>query len=90
LREIKEETGVDNVAGIEFLTAVKSNIRIPIAKKSDVGLILFIYKCSVSGDSKIVLSDEHTEFGWFSTMDSAKKLEYKYPSSFTEKIRIIC
>lgn len=89
-REIEEETGLTEIVSYKKVDMVLSNnIRIPIENGETVGLILAIYICSVSGFEKISLSDEHTEYGWFSSEEAAKLLEIKYPHDFTNKIPLI-
>ena len=87
-REINEETGIIKINSFTFFSAVLSNIRIPVGN-STVGLILFTYLCFIENSTSITLSNEHTEYGWFSPKDAAKLLEVKYPLEFTEKLRII-
>lgn len=83
-REIKEETGL-SIKSIEPIAMVLSNIRIPL-EKNDVGLILSVYDCRVSGGSKIILSPEHTEARWFDPKRASQLLKVKYPKEFTEII----
>lgn len=84
-REIAEEIGVSAIFDVKPIEMMLSNIRIPL-KDSDVGLILAIYSCSIPTSSEIILSDEHSEFGWFTPLEAAKLLSYKYPKDFTEKV----
>ncbi len=83
-REVEEETGIRSIVSTQHVATVLSNIRIPISKSEDVGLLLAIYVCEVSDISKIILSEEHTEYAWFQTSEAAKMLEFKYPKEFTE------
>lgn len=85
LREVEEETGITRVENIVEVGMVLSNIRIPIGT-SDVGLILGVYECKVNSDSVITLSDEHTEYKWFSPIEASALLKVKYPKNFTDKI----
>lgn len=87
-REIKEETGITKINSLTFFSAVLSNIRIPV-ENSTVGLILFTYLCFVEKSTSITISNEHTEYGWYTPKDAAKLLEVKYPPEFTEKLQII-
>jgi len=84
-REIKEETGIENITNIQEVAFVLSNIRIPIGD-SDVGLILGIFSCNIPDEYEIKLSFEHIEYGWFPPVEVARLLEIKYPKSFTSKI----
>jgi 8-oxo-dGTP pyrophosphatase MutT (NUDIX family) len=81
-REIEEETGIKNVSNIKLVDMVLSNIRIPLDNE-DVGLILSVYECDIDNDADIVLSDEHTEYAWFTPLEASKLLEIKYPKEFT-------
>lgn len=85
-REIYEETGVRDIKNIEPFLMVLSNIRIPKEGKS-YGLILSTYTCDIDPNEKILLSDEHTDFGWFNLKEASKLFEIKYPKEFTQKIR---
>lgn len=85
-REVKEETGIKNIKKIIPFSMVLSKIRIPL-KKDTVGLILASYLCDVEEVKEVRISNEHTEFGWFSPQKTSKLLETKYPKEFTEKIK---
>ena len=85
-REIKEETGLTGVKNIKLFSSVISNIRIP-TKTGDLGLILFSYLCEVPKLGKIIISDEHERFDWFSPKEASKLLTVKYPKEFTNKIK---
>lgn len=84
-REIKEETGLKDIKNIVSFSMVLSNIRIPNENKSH-GLILSTYLCETGKPNSIVLSDEHTEYGWFDSKDASEKLKIKYPKEFIEKV----
>jgi len=84
-REIQEETGILEVYSFNKLDMVLSNIRIPQVDGS-FGLILGIYVCDVGNIDKIIISDEHTEYGWFNPQEVAGLLQVKYPPEFCEKI----
>ncbi len=81
-REIKEETGVKKVEYSEFFTAIISNHQIPY-KDIMFGLVLMVYKVKIPKNSKIKLSEEHTDYEWVSKKEAAKRLSYKYPPQFT-------
>ena len=82
-REVGEETGVKRITKSEFFTAIVSNFAdIPVGEHK-VGLLLIIYKVTISANSKIVLSNEHTGYEWVSAKEAAKRLAYKYPPEFT-------
>ena len=84
-REVEEEIGIKNIEIIRPFTMVLSNIRIPF-QTSDTGLILYISECRAPEPVEINLSEEHSEYGWFSQSDAAQLLTYKYPAEFTDKI----
>lgn len=83
-REVEEETGITEVTGIIFFTAVISNHEIKIADDERAGLLLMIYKVNIPDSSKIKLSEEHTAYEWVSADEAAKRLSYKYPKYFTD------
>ena len=83
-REIQEETGLA-IKSIRPIRMMLSNIRIPM-DRTDVGLILSVYDCSINGNNKVVLSPEHTEAQWFDPKKASVLLEVKYPKEFTKKI----
>lgn len=84
-REVEEETGITGITNVEQVGMVLSNIRIPVEEGS-VGLILGIFACNIPEDSQIVLSDEHTDFGWFTAVEAASMLTFKYPQAFCETV----
>lgn len=84
-REIEEETGIKEIYNIKPVNMVLSNIRIPL-EKENVGLILSVYACNIAENAKIKLSEEHTEYAWFTPEEAAKLLEYKYPTEFTDVV----
>ena len=82
-REVMEETGVLHITQIEFVTAVVSNIAIPVPGLGNVGLLLMIYTAHIPGDAAITLSEEHTTYEWVDHAEAAERLRYKYPDTFT-------
>jgi ADP-ribose pyrophosphatase YjhB (NUDIX family) len=85
-REVEEETGIKEIIDVEFFTAVVSNFKdIPVGDHK-VGLMLMVYKVKVPQDSKVTLSHEHSGFEWVNREEAAKRLGYKYPPEFTEKL----
>lgn len=85
IREIKEETGLENILNIRPLTMVLSNLRIPV-ENGDVGLILSIFLCDIENIEKIELSEEHTKLIWANPKEAAELLKTKYPPEFVSKI----
>lgn len=85
--EIFEETGIKQIKNIKPFSVVISNLRIPLkASNESVGLILSAYTCNISENSKIKLSEEHVETGWFPPEKAAELLKIKYPKEFTDAI----
>lgn len=85
-REIAEETGISTITDIKPAKMVLSNLRIPVGE-TNVGLVLAVYSCKIPDDSKITLSNEHTEYVYFEPIKAAELLEVKYPKEFTEVVR---
>jgi 8-oxo-dGTP diphosphatase len=85
-REVEEETGLTTLESFEPIDTVVSNIEIPLEGEKKAGLVLSIYTCFPRGEINVRLSEEHTEYCWFSTQEAANLLSYKYPVSFTEKV----
>lgn len=84
-REIQEELGVAQAAITKQIGMVLSNIRIPVGEDS-VGLILGIYGCDMPDDSRIILSDEHVAYDWFTPVEAAKLLTVKYPKDLCDQV----
>jgi len=85
-REVKEEIGIGELINIKPFDMILSNIRIPV-DKGTVGLILALYVCGIPTKKKILLSDEHIEFNWFSPKKASELLKVKYPKEFTNKVK---
>ena len=64
-----------------------SNIEIPLEGEHRAGLVLSTYDCVLNEEVEIKLSEEHTEYGWFSLKEAALLLSYKYPVKFIEKVK---
>jgi 8-oxo-dGTP diphosphatase len=85
-REILEETGI-TASSPEFLTAVVSNHEIPYGDDDKLaGLVLMVYSVQIPSDAKINISEEHTEYAWFSLADAKEKLAHKYPPEFIAQL----
>lgn len=82
-REIKEETGITEIINEEYITAVISNHHFATDEDENVGLVLFIYEVDIPDNATIKLSDDHTKYEWVDKKEAAKRLENKYPASFT-------
>jgi len=85
-REVLEETGIDSLSAVRFITSVISHHDIPLADGRLAGLILMIYAVSIPPDSKITLSDEHVAADWVSPTEAAHRLSSKYPAEFTNSL----
>ena len=84
-RELHEETGInDKFLNIQPLAMVLSNIRIKKIDSLDVGLIYSIYLCDIGPAISVQMSDEHTDFGWFTPQEAANHLKNLYPRELTE------
>ncbi|HAR54839.1 TPA: hypothetical protein DCR79_00915 [Patescibacteria group bacterium] len=86
-REVREETGL-SVEKYELFDTIISNIRIPISTNEDVGLILFVYKCTTIMPALVVLSNEHVAYKWFSLQEATDLLAIKYPEQFTRTLML--
>lgn len=84
-REVFEESGITEFEIQDQLHICFSNKRIPVGD-SDVGVILSTYICQALENSKIVLSDEHLEAGWFSPAEASELLQVRYPKEFTDQV----
>ncbi len=85
-REVVEETGLAEIANIQPVSMVLSNIRIPMGNNESVGLILSVYACTIPDDATITLSDEHIAYDWFTPDKAAELLRVKYPDGFCNAI----
>lgn len=83
-REIREETGLNEIEQAQPFMTVVTDIRIQNAQE-DVGLIFSIFLCDINHMFSPQLSDEHSNFTWLSSHECLKKLQH-YPASFVEKL----
>jgi 8-oxo-dGTP pyrophosphatase MutT (NUDIX family) len=84
-REVEEETGLQNLKGIQPFDMILTNLRIPTIQ-GEVGLILSVYRGNIDSSFIPLLSSEHIDFDWFSFSDSALLLKDQYPATFVDKI----
>ncbi len=84
VREVAEETGIVTTHDCEILTIVQSNFKDIPVNGNMVGLMLIVYKVTISDASKLKLSKEHVGYEWVSAKEAAKRLAYKYPVDFTK------
>jgi len=85
-REIEEETGIADVQNPTFLTAVVSNHRIPLDGDDWAGLLLMVYKVTTPNDSKITISEEHSNYEWVEKAGAKRRLSHKYPPEFIDQL----
>jgi 8-oxo-dGTP diphosphatase len=83
-REIKEETGLNDIGNVQPFITVLTDIRIQNTQE-DVGLIFSIYLCDINYMFSPQLSDEHINFKWLLSCECLKKLK-QYPLPFTDKL----
>lgn len=84
-REIREETGINELLSHEFFTTVISNHQIPEDDKLR-GLVLMVYKVKIPVDSKIKMSKEHVAYEWVGREEAKKRLSNKYPKELTDRL----
>lgn len=82
-RELSEEIGLQGFDGLdpEYIHTVISKHEIPISDDEKAGLILRVWRVEI-GRQALVLSAEHTDYGWFAPGEAAKLLSHKYPEDF--------
>tara|TARA_R110002111_G_scaffold135889_1_gene201813 strand:- start:32 stop:490 length:459 start_codon:yes stop_codon:yes gene_type:complete len=78
-REVYEETGLQKLHSINFVTMELTAFRIPRSSDGEVGLIFSIYQCDLMEEKPIVLSEEHVDFQWITPCKAAHLLESTYP-----------
>ena len=84
-RELEEEIGLEEINGVVPFMTVVTDIRIH-SQGSDVGLILSIYRLNADRAFTPRLSDEHSNFGWFTLSEAAELLKKQYPREFIENL----
>lgn len=82
-REIAEELGQIKFVNKCFFGAFISNLFNPTEK---MGLILFVYDCSLLENQKITINEENTRYGWFKINEAVKLLGFNYPQDFLAKL----
>lgn len=88
IREVEEETGIQDIKILDFFTFDISKVRFKDHPDTP-GLILFIYLCE-SPHHNVTLSHEHLEWKWFTPEDAAPLLENKYASAeFALKLKTL-
>jgi 8-oxo-dGTP pyrophosphatase MutT (NUDIX family) len=84
-REVREETGWDDIRGAHPFMMTLTNIRIP-HQESDVGLIFSIFILTLSNSFHPILSNEHINFEWCDYLNATEKLKLQYPSELIENL----
>lgn len=82
-REVKEELGVDVRISSLFDVSI-SRLKVPSGREKS-SLILITYLCKLP-NTKIKLSDEHTEYRWAIVKEAKQLLSVKFPKSFIDKL----
>lgn len=85
-KELEEETGLALPDGCTLLDTVFSNHEIPLYEGGMAGLVLRIWRVPITGEVKVKLSSEHTEYDWFTPSTAAQHLAHKYPPEFCDQI----
>lgn len=70
-REIKEETGLTPVN-----LWVVPNVNSFYTAENDSITLLPVFAAKVKNEEKVLLSNEHSEFGWFTSEEAKKKLAW--------------
>ncbi|MFC1686683.1 NUDIX hydrolase [Patescibacteria group bacterium] len=80
-KELREEIGIEKFNNHGLVSASIANFKVQGSE-----LILFIYDCSLPGDSEIKLGNEHIKFDWVDKKKALELLGIKYNKKFLEKI----
>jgi dihydroneopterin triphosphate diphosphatase len=71
LREIKEETG-----STPLNLWVVPNVNSFYTAENDSITLVPVFTAKVKNDDKVLISNEHSEFGWFTSEEAKKKLAW--------------
>ncbi len=85
LREVREETGLHHSLDVHPFMTILTNIRIS-AKDSDFGLIFSVFIIHLSALFSPILSIEHINFEWCTSLEASERLKAQYPNELIEKI----
>src|SRR5580700_7778522 len=69
-REIEEETGLTHFGTPRFLSMLLTDVRLS-TDNGDVGLIFSVYHCDIVSFDRIILSNEHVDYGWYMPSEAA-------------------
>lgn len=86
-REIEEETGLTGLTSVYPHSFVISNVSYPVEGGEIVALLLRSYVCTLPNTSNITLSQEHSDYAWFSPKEAGDLLKNKFPEEFCGAIR---
>lgn len=78
-REVYEETGLQSLSDISFLTMVMTETRIPVPH-GEVALVLALYQCTLLIPEPVTISHEHLRFDWFERTSLGPLLAPFFPS----------
>jgi 8-oxo-dGTP pyrophosphatase MutT (NUDIX family) len=87
-RELEEETGLKDIEDVVPFMTIVTDIRIHV-QGSDIGLILSIYRLDLGSSFTPRLSDEHTNFEWFTLLQAAELLKKQYPREFIKSLETL-
>lgn len=73
-REVSEETGIKD---LQILDGFREKITYKYRKKSKLISKAVIYYLAKTSTRKVILSDEHTNFGWFVAEKALEKLSFE-------------
>lgn len=82
-REVREEIGVKKLTVVDLIAASIANFKI---NKGEGNLIFLIYQCNIPDNSRLRLSQEHSEFRWASRKEAAESLTYMLPKDTLKRI----
>lgn len=84
-REVREETQLEGLKILKPYTFTVAKLKLN-HQESQTGLIIHAYLCDIDIKQNILLSPEHSDFGWFDPSHVSHFLESKYDSDFIEHI----
>jgi len=73
-REVSEETGIND---LQILNGFRQQITYKYRKKSKLVNKAVIYYLAMTSTRKVILSHEHTNFGWFNFDKALEKLSFE-------------
>lgn len=83
-REVKEETGLDDIQEVFSFGTFLTEIRIPVQGDLDRGLIISVFRCNHTFFVPH-LSEEHSDFEWVKPGEAANRLKL-YSSEFSQTL----